>query len=262
MSPAQTCSREPSVLCGARRGASQRGGIIRRVLFSLFVLITLLSLYLLREPILRGAANLLIVQDPLEPADAIVVLGDDNYAGDRATKAAELFHARWAPVVVGSGRYLRPYASIADLMARDLAEHGVPADAIIPFRNFASSTRGEAFAIRRLAREKRWRRLIVVTSNYHTRRTRYVFHDVIDPDIDVRVVPAYDEGFEPRIWWHSRGGRKTFFREWAAFAVAIWEAFGDNEEEPGHPAALPPQAANLPRTPPSFRLDYNLRTDL
>ena len=64
-------------------------------------------------------------KDP-RAADAIVMLGDDNYDADRATRAAELFKAGWAPRVIASGRYLRPYASIAELEEHDLIDRGVP----------------------------------------------------------------------------------------------------------------------------------------
>ena len=207
-----------------RHRPSQRGGIIRRVLAALFVLLTLLSLWLLRAPILRSAVQTFIVEDELQPSDAIVVLGDDNYPGDRATRGAELFHGRWAPVVVASGRYLRPSASLADLMAQDLAARKVPVDAIVPLRHRADSTRSEAEAIGELARERRWRRLIVVTSSYHTRRSRYIFRDVLPADVEVRVAPAVDSDFDPQGWWQSREGRKTFVRESLAWALALWES--------------------------------------
>ena len=207
----------------------QRGGIIRRALFALFVLLTLLSLYLLRGPILRSAAQMFIVEDELQPADAIVVLGDDNYPADRATRAAELFHARWAPLVVTSGRYLRPYASLADLMARDLAERNVTPDAILPLRHRAASTREEAAAIRELARQRRWRRLIVVTSSYHTRRSRYIFRHVLPTEIELRFTPAADSNFDPQSWWQSREGRKTFVRETLAWTLAVWESLTSSE---------------------------------
>ncbi|MGH9794711.1 MAG: YdcF family protein [Candidatus Acidiferrales bacterium] len=217
---------------------AQRGGIIRRVLITLFVLLTLVCLYLVRGPILRGAAHLLITEDDLEPADAIVVLGDDNYAGDRAARGAELFQARWAPVVVASGRYLRPYASVADLIARDLTDGGVPPDAIIPLRHRAASTREEALAVSELARERRWRRLIVVTSNYHTRRARYIFRDVLGADFDIRVAPAADSEFDPRAWWQSREGCKIFARETAAWLLAVWESLTGSDAEKNGTGAL------------------------
>ena len=49
---------------------------LRRPLIGMFVLATVVAGgWLLREPALRGAANLWIVSDPISRADAIVVLG-------------------------------------------------------------------------------------------------------------------------------------------------------------------------------------------
>lgn len=223
----------------------QHGGVIGRVLTALFVVVTLLSIYLLRAPILRSAARVFIIEDELQPADAILVLGDDNYPADRAARGAELFHGRWAPVVVASGRYLRPYASVSDLMARDLAERGVAAEHIVPLRHNAASTRQEAREIGKLAQERRWRRLIVVTSSYHTRRTRYVFRDVLPAEIELRVTPATDVNFDPDTWWQSREGRKTFVRESLAWVLAWWESFtgDDGEQKTGLTPANTPSLA-------------------
>lgn len=209
----------------AARGPAERGGIIFRLLALLTIVAVLGAIYLLRRPLLRFAGGLLVVEDTLQPSDAIVVLSDDNFHADRAARAAALYRDRWAPRVVASGRSIRPYASIADLMQRDLTERGVPANAIVPLVHAAGNTREEAFAINHLAREQRWRRLLVVTSNYHTRRARYIFRNVVDPSIEVRIVAAPDAGFDPRRWWESRHGLKIYFLELVATAVAVWEVW-------------------------------------
>jgi len=83
-----------------------------------------------------------------------------------------------APLVVASGVRLRPYAGIGELMEHDLIERGVPKDKILRFPHDAENTREEAEILAKLASEKKWRRVIIVTSNYHTRRTRYIFRRV------------------------------------------------------------------------------------
>jgi len=70
----------------------------------------------LRHPILRFMAEEWIVEDALDKSDALIVLGDDNFYADRATRAAQLFREGKALVVVASGRRLRPNAGIAELM--------------------------------------------------------------------------------------------------------------------------------------------------
>ena len=58
--------------------ARERGAqwSLRRPLIGMFVLATVVAGgWLLREPVLVGAANLWIVSDPISRADAVVVLG-------------------------------------------------------------------------------------------------------------------------------------------------------------------------------------------
>jgi uncharacterized SAM-binding protein YcdF (DUF218 family) len=204
-----------------RRG--ERGGILGKLLSLFLIVILLLGLYLFRRPILRWAGEWWIVEDAPFRAEAIVVLGDDNHAGDRAARAAELYREGWAPVVVASGRWLRPYASIAELMERDLADRGVPREAILRFPSPTASTYEEAQAVARLARERRWRRLNIVTSNYHTRRAGYIFRKTLGPAFELRIVGADDSDYDPRVWWHHRSSAKAFFHETVGYPLAIWE---------------------------------------
>jgi len=179
--------------------------------------------YLLRHPLLRVAGQYWIVQDPLERADALIVLSDDNFYADRATCAVELYRQGMAPIIVASGRRLRPYISIAELMEHDLVERGVPKSAVVKVSHLADNTREEAEALRPLAEQRHWRRVIVVTSSFHTRRARYVFRNVFPPSVEVRVAPARDFSYDPAHWWQTRLGRKRFFHELAGMVVAWWE---------------------------------------
>lgn len=225
-----------------RAATRERGGILWKGL-TLFTLLSFAgAVYLLRRPLLTEAAGLFIVDEKLQPADALIVLGDDNTAGERAKHAARLYQEHWAPRVVASGRYLRPYASIAELIRRDLQQYGVPDEHIIAASHAAGNTREEAYEMRTLAREQRWRRLIVVTSNYHTSRSRFIFRRTMGPDVQVLVSAAPDSGFDPATWWHARGGIKTFARELFAWPVAIWEMWGDQNESA--PAAANPAPAH------------------
>jgi len=197
----------------------------------LFFVIFCAVLYLARHPILRFAAEFWIIEDPIDKADAIIVLSDDNFYADRATRAAELFREGKAPVVVASGRRLRPSAGIAELMEHDLVERGVRRDRILRFAHDADGTREEAEALARFAKERKWRSVIVVTSNYHTRRARYIFRRVFPQDIEVRVASARDGDFDPQRWWEKRKSVKELMREFAGMMVALWELRGSSEKE-------------------------------
>jgi uncharacterized SAM-binding protein YcdF (DUF218 family) len=206
----------------AARGA-QRGGIFFKFLFLLCFLCFVLAIYLIRHPLLRLAGGFWIVDDGPAYSDAIVILGDDNYAGDRAARAAELFKAGWAPRVVASGRFLRPYASITDLEERDLKNDGVPQQAIVRFQHHAENTREEAEALRQLILQQGWKRILLVTSNYHTRRARYICARTLPSGTVLRVVGANDSEYDPNRWWKTRRGVVIFSHELAGMFVSLWE---------------------------------------
>jgi uncharacterized SAM-binding protein YcdF (DUF218 family) len=201
----------------------QRGGALLTLLVIVFLVLLCALLYFLRTPILRQMSASWIVEDSLERADAIILLSDDNYLAQRATRAAELFQRGLAPLVVASGRQLRPYAGISELMEKDLKARGVPKNAIVRFPQLSDSTIEEAGLLSALAARRGWKRVIVVTSNYHTRRARYIFRRVFPAGTDVRVAASASDEFDPGEWWKKRSGRKRFFTEVVGMAVSIWE---------------------------------------
>jgi uncharacterized SAM-binding protein YcdF (DUF218 family) len=207
-------------------------------LVSLVFLVVLCGgVYLARHPILRFAGETWIIEDTLERADAILVLSDDNFYADRATRAAEVYRQGLAPIVVASGRRLRPYAGIAELMEHDLIERGVPKDKIVRVAHEADNTKEEAQALAQFAVPRKWRSVIVVTSNYHTRRARYIFRHVFPRGVAVRVTGARDGDFDPEHWWLKRKYIKELTREVAGMVVAIWE-LGEKDRVAGHTPAV------------------------
>ena len=207
----------------SRRNANEKGGILIKLMVLLFLTTFFLALYFVRHPIFRFMAESWVVEDPLDHADVLIVLSDDNFYADRATRAAELFREGKAPLVVACGRRLRPGAGIAELMEHDLIERGVPKDKILRFAQDADSTGGQAEALAKLAKTKKWRAAIVITSNYDTRRVRYIFRRVFPQGIEVRVASARDGDFDPENWWDKRKSTKLFMRELAGMVEAIWE---------------------------------------
>jgi uncharacterized SAM-binding protein YcdF (DUF218 family) len=242
----------------------QTGGILSSLVSLLFLLVFLIALYIARRPLLRLTAESWIVEDPLQQSDAIVVLSDDNFFADRATRASELFRQHLAPVIVASGRRLRPNAGVAELMEHDLLERGVPKDHILRYPHDADNTREEAEALAPLIAEHNWHSVIVVTSNYHTRRARYIFQRVLPSTVTVRIASARDGEFDPEHWWERRKSLKSFTRELAAMVVALWELHGDaphrltqralpKQSNTFSPSALVPRRSRVPRETTPFQ---------
>jgi uncharacterized SAM-binding protein YcdF (DUF218 family) len=120
-------------------------------------------------------------------------------------------------------------AGIAELMEHDLVERGVPKERIVRLAHDADNTREEAEALTKLATQRKWHSVIVVTSNYHTRRARYIFRKVFPQSIEVHVARARDGDFDPQHWWEKRKSSKELIREFAGMMVAIWELQGRSE---------------------------------
>jgi uncharacterized SAM-binding protein YcdF (DUF218 family) len=201
----------------------QHGGIIGSLISVVFLVVLVGLIYLARHPILRFVGESWVIDDPLERADAILVLSDDNFFADRSTRAAEVYRQGLAPIVVASGRRLRPYAGISELMEHDLVERGVSKDKIVKVAHNADNTREEARELAQVAVERKWRKVIVVTSNYHTRRARYIFRHAFPTRVSVRVTGARDGDFDPDRWWEKRVSVKELAREFAGMVVAMWE---------------------------------------
>jgi len=202
---------------------NQRGGIIATFVALLFLALLCLTIYLARHPLMRFAGEGLVVEDPLDKSDAIILLSDDNFYADRATRAAELFRQNLGPTVVASGIRLRPYAGISELMTHDLVERGVPKEHILSFPQDADNTREEAEALRTLVTQKGWKSVIIVTSNYHTRRARYIFRRVFPREIKIAIASARDADFDPSTWYEHGRSVKRFEHEVLGLVLAHWE---------------------------------------
>ncbi len=201
------------VLLGARNG--ERGGIIFRLIILLVFAALLFVVYLVRRPILTAVGEYWIVDDPASQADALIVLSDDDFVGSRAAKAADLYHEGRAPHIVASGRMLRPYAGIGELIQRDLTDRGVPTSAIEIYRHNASDTLDEAQTLRGLVVAKKWKHVVIVTSNYHTRRARYIYQKVFPLGVQVDVASPKIRNLMSPIGGNTKTGLRRFLKELA-----------------------------------------------
>jgi len=124
---------------------------------------------------------------------------------------------------VATGRSLRSYASTTDLMKRDLVDHGVPAAAIIPLNQRAENTREEAAVVSDYVASHGWKKILLVTSNYHTRRSEYIYERTLPPGTQLRVISAPDTDYDPQSWWRTGEGVRIFFHELGGYLEALWE---------------------------------------
>ncbi|MBI4467102.1 MAG: YdcF family protein [Acidobacteria bacterium] len=202
----------------------ERGGVAITLLVLLLLVLVLGTVYWTRAPLLRALGEWWVVDERLEPAQALVVLGGDSIQGDRLRHAVSLYRQGLAPRLVLSGPPLRTYLDEAELMKREALEQGVPADHLIVARHPADSTLAEALALRPVLAEHNFRKIIVVTSNFHTRRARWIFLAVYRPlGTQVLVSAAPDFRFAPARWWQERAGRAALAIEVLKTLYTLWE---------------------------------------
>ncbi len=193
-----------------------------RVLLTVVLVFALIGVLLvaLHRPLLSAAGRFLIVADPLERADVIVVLSGGR-ADERVGQAAALFKERMAPLLLLSGGESLMGISVPDLLRRQALAHGVPASALL-YERSSTSTAEQARYLRPILERRGVRRAIVVTSSYHTRRTRLLFRRAFDRSpVDIRVYPVRQDWFRPEDWWTRDQDTETVILEYIKLTLAL-----------------------------------------
>ncbi len=168
---------------------------------------------------LAALGDFLVRAEAPVPADAVLVLGGDSY-GHRVLKGGELVRQGYAPRVFVSGGPGYYGVLESELAIAFAVRHGYPQPAFVPLTQRSLSTRDEARNILPELRRQGVRRLLLVTSDYHTRRAGAIFRGVA-PDLAITVVASRDEVFTPGGWWRTREGRKTVYYE-VTKTIADW----------------------------------------
>jgi uncharacterized SAM-binding protein YcdF (DUF218 family) len=180
---------------------------------------------------LSRLGSFLVVQDPLEKADAIFVLGGTRY--ERPLEAVELYKAGWAPRITlmqqvsdnGEVELIKrgvPYKREVDEQIDVLVRLGVPAAAITVL-NEANSTADEADTLYAVATREHWQRAIIVTSKQHTRRARLVMRRrMAGTGVDVVVRWTRLDTANVDRWWENRSTlRFTLFESQRLFGYWV-----------------------------------------
>jgi uncharacterized SAM-binding protein YcdF (DUF218 family) len=184
-------------------GLALAGGVLLAAAFHTQAL-TALGAYLERD-------------SPPSKADVAYVLAGDAY-GHRILKAADLVRQGYAPQAVISGPPGYYGFHECDLAIPFAVKAGYPASFFLAFPNEAHSTREESQAAAAEFHKLGVRRVLLITSIYHTRRAGTLFRAAA-PEIEFIVVGAPDEHFRVSDWWRDREGRKTFLTEWLKTAA-------------------------------------------
>ncbi|MBI4640053.1 MAG: YdcF family protein [Candidatus Tectomicrobia bacterium] len=195
--------------------------MLRGFLLVVIIVIGISAVY--RQVLLASAGRYLIHEDPLEKADAIVVLAGG--VPDRILEAIDLYHKRYAPLIVMAKEEQNP--AMHELKRFDITipeghdlnwliavKLGVFPESLMILDERVNSTYQELQSIYQYLLQKKMKSVILVSSKAHTTRVSKIFHSIAGDAIHVMVKPSKYDTFNPEEWWRARRDAKQVFLEY------------------------------------------------
>jgi uncharacterized SAM-binding protein YcdF (DUF218 family) len=162
----------------------------------------------------------LVVEDPLEKCQAIVVLS--GRMPFRALEAAKLYRQGYASEVwlthsTGPGATLEamqiPFVGEDSYNLRVLVHEGVPQSAIHIIEPPIVNTADELAAVDAELQKQNGSTVIIVTSKVHTRRVRILWRKISTGHSRAVIRAVSDDPFEPKHWWRNTSDALDVVRE-------------------------------------------------
>ncbi len=184
---------------------------------------------LFRTFFLTCYANWFITDNASKGANAVIILSGGRMT--RTPKGLDLWQKGFAPLIFLTNEQPRnsnyQHLEISNLeFAKRVAAQSnanVPWAVIPSISGGGTSTFDEAVDTLRLAKERDWRRIIIVTDHFHTRRALYAFEKVFDKSgIEVQVGAANNEIFDATNWWTSDIGISSFVLETIKYPIYLF----------------------------------------
>jgi uncharacterized SAM-binding protein YcdF (DUF218 family) len=197
------------VVLGIARPAGEAGArkMKNRLLLGLLILAVLATILF--------AGRFLIVNEDISPAEAIVVIGGDHKP-QRMEQAVDLFNQGYAPVlIISAGTSVLEGSETlpeAEVMRRQALALGLSDDFLI-IENESRTTMENAIFTKTLLENEGIESIILVTSAYHSRRARRIFHDVFGEKFHVSTQPAQTVN-HPLFWLFTPDERQVVLYEY------------------------------------------------
>jgi hypothetical protein len=165
--------------------------------------------------LVAASGRFLVVDEP-HKADVIVVLAGET--DRRIVRGLELLDQDYAPqLVLDVPAQTKIYQWNQTELARKYVDGLSQAGRITICPVYGLSTRAEAPEVSHCLQGTAGRRILLVTSDYHTRRALDIFSRMAPADYSVAA--AYDPREFGVRWWQHREWAKTILKEWSKW---IW----------------------------------------
>ncbi|MGD9158107.1 MAG: YdcF family protein [Desulfobacteraceae bacterium] len=182
----------------------------------------------------------LIHDDLPTKSEAAVILNTGVEYYPRLVEAASIYKKGLVKKIVINGN--RKTDSLRELEAmgfksccpwyedrmRILEMLGVPVYDVIPVSaEDAYDTVSEAEAVGREIVEKGYKKIILITSKYHTRRAVHIWKEMYKNNLDVASVSAKTDPFDPSSWWRDGRQVRWVLAEYGAWIFYYWQKITD-----------------------------------
>lgn len=168
---------------------------------------------------LPALGHLLVNAGPPRKADLILVLAGD-WRGNRVLKGGELVRDGFAPLAVVSSPMHHYGVGEADLAIQYAGKHGFPPHYFHPLPIAGNSSAEEAVELLAEARRRGAKSILIVTSDYHTRRAARIYNRLRD-GIAVCVTASPDSYYRAGSWWRTRESRKIWLLEFTKLVTSL-----------------------------------------
>ena len=181
----------------------------------LFTGIGLFLLFFIASPFYAPViGKYLVTNEPIKPADAIVVLSGGF--PERAREAAELYREGFAKkIFLTKGKRSESHRYVESTLHIDIPEEnelnflilsklGVKEEAIYIASEEVDSTEDEARVLKPLFLAQGIQSILLVTSKCHTKRASKIFRHFLRKEIKVTPVPSRYDTFDVKRWWRKR----------------------------------------------------------
>ena len=216
LSPVNSVPAQPTFSATSPRSCRM---MLRRRFLALLAFLVVLGTgtWFARDWLLRRAADLWIVSDPVGPADAVAVFGGG--VEDRPFAAAEYYKEGLVKKVLISNAYEGPAEKLgavtpdAEANREALLKLGVPKSAIETFGSNLKNTHQEVLALRAWAKRTGARSIIVPTEIFSARRVRWMLHRAFGGNYMIRVPALEPPRYNRTNWWRHAQGIIAFQNE-------------------------------------------------
>ena len=194
-------------------------------------------LYLLSGTIIVWLGESLVLDEKPVPSDAIVVLNSGVEYYPRLIEAAELFKKGFArKIVINGNRKTDVLRGLEDKgfknccpwyenSLRILSLFGIPSDKVVCISaEDAYDTMSEAEAVGRELSRQGFKRIIITTSKYHTRRAHFIWTKMFGDKLSICSVSAKTDPYDPKGWWKEGRQIRWVLAEYGAWIFYYWKS--------------------------------------